>query len=1132
MSTIHNSCIAKRTRLQRKLLSQEWCGSTSNQSRKRNRELGFSESGSDSEHEVIDVDDYWIKKKKRASKTVVNGNASKGSSRLGRSLDQAIRIDDSDEDQDYEHGSGCSFRSKISLKKSIKDEESDDEESDGVEKIDDIEPSKITMESNGFGSASSFKTGKHTYFVYSSDDSDSDDTVVIFDEIDADEDFQTFCKYHDRKQNDRNTCFYDLSTVDDDDEPSSFGEGENDNSENLDFWINKLLYNQSTEDDHEPTSNTNTGLYNQSTEDDKPSSSIESETNNSHDSDVLPPIEKPNKQPTNTKQSGMKNMEEKALSGSVNRKEKNHSVPKAAMKKMDKKPTDCSSDTDTNGKTNVEHIANSVKQRECKSRRVPREENGGFVDAILDSIVGNGGIHDKEGDEDDDNDDRLSLRFRFDDSDDECLSRKTDDSDLERLYREMDFELECEEIGSYKTPMVENRDKDDYNGKNDEEIKPTQFELCQRGEHDDIYFEEQTGMRCGLCGAVLLESRFAISKLVGRSKRSYLSDEQQFSSPENLYFDSSDWNLCEKTEGTFWELIPTRIRAHLYPHQQEGLKFLWENLVGTIEISRLQKLDSRKGGGGCIISHAPGTGKTLLTIVFIESFLKKFPKCCPVIVAPASMLLTWEAEFKKWRMGFSFINLNNSDLLSNEMVNGDMKHKKDLIRAMKIRSWCNGESVLGVSYNLYEKLAGNMTKNTNLEKMGNLLLDVPGLVVLDEGHTPRNQTSNIWNTLLKLKTKNRVILSGTPFQNNFRELFNTLRLVRPATAIGIQNERIFADMIQQKNQKKSRGCRSGSEDIEKLKTIISPFVHVHKGHILESKLPGLKQSVILLNPPQFQKRFIENLGNLSNTFEYEHKVALVSVHPSLLLHCSLSEKEENLAKKQKLEKVRLHPDLGVKTRFVMELIRLSISLNEKVLIFSQYIPPLELLKDQITLEFDWDDGREIMIIKGKIHQKTRQTIINGFNDPNSKVKVLLASTKCCSEGIHLIGASRVVLLDVVWNPSVERQAISRAYRLGQKKVVYTYHLMAAGTTEEEKYDRQVEKGRLAELVFSSSAVAGDQKGGGMEVNDKILQEMVDHQELKDMFKKIRTMRRILDVKYGEYGDSSLERDSEAIHGLN
>ena len=75
---------------------------------------------------------------------------------------------------------------------------------------------------------------------------------------------------------------------------------------------------------------------------------------------------------------------------------------------------------------------------------------------------------------------------------------------------------------------------------------------------------------------------------------------------------------------------------------------------------------------------------------------------------------------------------------------------------------------------------------------------------------------------------------------------------------------------------------------------------------------------------------------------------------------------------------------------------------------------------------------------GKLDVNQRQISINSLNDPKSDVKVLLASTKACSEGISLIGASRVVLLDVLWNPSVEQQAISRAYRTGQKKFVHVY----------------------------------------------------------------------------------------------
>lgn len=154
-----------------------------------------------------------------------------------------------------------------------------------------------------------------------------------------------------------------------------------------------------------------------------------------------------------------------------------------------------------------------------------------------------------------------------------------------------------------------------------------------------------------------------------------------------------------------------------------------------------------------------------------------------------------------------FYNLNNLEHVRN----------KDVSRAMKLRAWRNGRSILAVSYNLYEKLAGEkFIKQTGkekkvkvviskeLEKLRKILLELPGSVVLDEGHAPRNQRSCIWNAILKLQTKNLVILSGTPFQNNFEELFNTLRLVRPGTADARAEENDFADMIKLRKRRHSR----------------------------------------------------------------------------------------------------------------------------------------------------------------------------------------------------------------------------------------------------------------------------------------------------------------------------------------
>jgi DNA repair and recombination RAD54-like protein len=126
-------------------------------------------------------------------------------------------------------------------------------------------------------------------------------------------------------------------------------------------------------------------------------------------------------------------------------------------------------------------------------------------------------------------------------------------------------------------------------------------------------------------------------------------------------------------------------------------------------------------------------------------------------------------------------------------------------------------------------------------------------------------------------------------------------------------------------------------------------------------------------------------------------------------------------------------------------------MKERVLVFSQYLEPLSLIMDQLSKMFNWTEGEEILLMSGNVLVQNREALMEAFNDMKSNAKVMLASTKACCEGITLIGASRVVLLDVVWNPSVGRQAIGRAYRIGQEKIVYTYNLITEGTKEKDKF---------------------------------------------------------------------------------
>jgi len=612
----------------------------------------------------------------------------------------------------------------------------------------------------------------------------------------------------------------------------------------------------------------------------------------------------------------------------------------------------------------------------------------------------------------------------------------------------------------------------------------------------------------------------------GSGRRDSLDD-----SVNSSLFDGSQFNVSDNgsetnfscNEGTVWDLIPG-VKQKLYPHQQEGFEFIWKNLAGNTNLRKLKKAVPCREGG-CIISHAPGTGKTRLAVVFLMAYLKVFPKCLPVIVAPASLLHTWEEEFKKWDIPFH--NLNNLELsgkVHDDVVNllnwSNSQHSMDTMRMVKLISWYKEKSILGISYSLYEKLTRGggesdgergedekKKKQSSVEKrkeiMGNVLRKIPGLLVLDEGHTPRNKKSGIWQVLSEVQARKRIILSGTPFQNNFMELYNTLSLVKPSFPNTMPHE--LKKFCQKKDHKKASKEwiwePVPEEKIKQLKLLMDPFVHVHKGAILQRMLPGLRKCVLRLMPDSFHKKILEGIQSSKNTLSFDFKETWASVHPSLLLECDLLEEEESVLDKDRLEKLRLNPNAGVKTKFLVEFVRLCAALNEKVLVFSQYLSPLRLIIEQLLNEqlLKWTMEKEILFISGEV--KDRKSLIDTFNDENSQAKILLATTKTCSEGISLVGASRVVLLDVVWNPSVEKQAISRAYRIGQKKVVYTYHLLTEGTRECDKFRKQAKKDRLSKLVFSAKNDDNKEelRSCAANIEDRILDKMIRHEKLQDMF---------------------------------
>uniref|UniRef100_A0A3Q7EGD3 Uncharacterized protein n=2 Tax=Solanum lycopersicum TaxID=4081 RepID=A0A3Q7EGD3_SOLLC len=586
----------------------------------------------------------------------------------------------------------------------------------------------------------------------------------------------------------------------------------------------------------------------------------------------------------------------------------------------------------------------------------------------------------------------------------------------------------------------------------------------------------------------------------GRYERKHLGQSPLFLDVAGFRF--SDSSAVEDSlineEGTVWDLVPQRAKSTMYPHQRGGFEFMWKNVAGDTNLERLrQPLSDSKGG--CIISHPPGTGKTRLTIVFLQSYLKLFPKSRPVIVAPSSLLLNWEAEFQKWEVDNPFHNLNSKDFSLQEdeatvsvfrCLSHAGKRNPHLIRMVKLGSWVKGNSVLGISYDLFRILTAD-DGDGYAKPIREILLKYPGLLVLEEGHTARNEQSLVWKALKKVETDKRIVLSGTPFQNNIKELYNTLCVVSPK----------FAADLEQKWASLSSSIDKNARALEELRDIISPLVHKCSENVKKVSLPGIRDTVIHLKPTDLQKELLRRIPENPSSFYEQNLVSLISVHPSLVAN---RKEFSDLESQLKERGCRLNPDTGVKMKFVVELIRLCGGRKERVIIFSQLLDPLNLIKEQLNSLFDWTLGREILYMDGKLDVKQRQISINSVNDPKSDVKVLLASIKACSEGISLIGASRVVLLDVLWNPSVEQQAISRAYRNGQTKFVHVY-CPVTSKWEVDKIEQQTRKKYHSDVLLSKNNEAKMDSVS----EDNILESMVEHEGLRHIFEKLSHAPRVV-----------------------
>ncbi|KAL6008096.1 hypothetical protein ACLOJK_033602 [Asimina triloba] len=564
--------------------------------------------------------------------------------------------------------------------------------------------------------------------------------------------------------------------------------------------------------------------------------------------------------------------------------------------------------------------------------------------------------------------------------------------------------------------------------------------------------------------------------------------------------------------------IHPRHMKQMKPHQLAGFNFLIRNLITDKP-------------GGCILAHAPGSGKTFMIISFIHSFLVKYPHARPLVVLPKGILPTWKKEFQRWQ-------IEDIPLIDFYSSKADSRYQQLEI----VNKWVENKSILFLGYKQFSNIICG-SKVSNIEATcQERLLSVPSLLILDEGHTPRNDNTDVLHSLSKVKTPRKVVLSGTLFQNHVQEVFNILNLVRPKF-LRLEESRAIVRRVKSRvhiSGGSRRYCRTGADTtffdlveetlqnddfkakisvIQDLREMTKNVLHYYKGDFLE-ELPGLVDFTVLLNPTNKQRNALLKFRNMDK-FKRRALMNSIYIHPNLkeiAENETGGEKAVNLSD-EKLDRVVQKADVkdGVKAKFFLNILKLSVSAGEKLLVFGQYLLPLKFLERLVVRARGWSPGKEIFVISGDSSIEHREWSMEQFNN-SPDAKVLFGSIKACGEGISLVGASRVVILDVHLNPSVTRQAIGRAFRPGQLKKVYTYRLVAANSNEENDHRTSSRKELISKMWFEWSEICSH---GDFEM------EEVDINSCEDSFLESSFLSEDVKLLYR----SRIEKKTPIIHHL-
>ncbi|MCA9495985.1 MAG: DEAD/DEAH box helicase [Nanoarchaeota archaeon] len=452
--------------------------------------------------------------------------------------------------------------------------------------------------------------------------------------------------------------------------------------------------------------------------------------------------------------------------------------------------------------------------------------------------------------------------------------------------------------------------------------------------------------------------------------------------------------------------LPTIVDNILRDYQKEGVYWLYF---------------LKKYGFNGILADEMGLGKTIQTLTLME--MEKNGVNPHIVICPKSLIYNWENEIK--------IYFPNNRVL---IVDGDMNKRKKLIKTAK------DFDIVITSYSMLQK-----------DYREYLESDVKfNYQILDEAHYVKNMKTLSAKAVRLISSRRMILLTGTPLENNLDELYGTFDLIMPAY-LGNKMEfsREFVSKIERNNM----------IALELLQAKIRPFI------LRRTKKEVLKEL------PDKQEQVVYNEMTNKQVVVYQEVLNRVKADVNDLIEKQGFNKSriQVLSALLKLRQVCNHPSLlddsfigetnisGKYNQF-MELLEEVIDSGKKVLVFSQFTSMLDIFQKDLGKM-----GISFLRLDGST--KNRQDLVDEFNEDES-IKVFLISLKAGGVGLNLTSASAVFLYDPWWNPMVEKQAMDRAHRIGQKKTVNIYKFITRNSIEEKILKLQERKGNMFENLVT------------------------------------------------------------------